>query len=221
MYASEPRGTPHRALARGALVVALAVLASSARALPIATLPTADSAPVPESDITLSTCPPRCDAESYARAHPSVVYKPVQPEEIVFDEDVHVIWGDAAGANWTIWGRTGEPTITVWDDSMWVEDADIRIVDRAVGPTSPYSISRENRILAPRSADAQEVRIRGRAPAEAPPPELARLDEMPSDLLTPTPRSRFAEILERVSRSRYAVGAVTLLVVVLMARLAR
>ncbi|MEZ4216588.1 MAG: hypothetical protein R3E88_08930 [Myxococcota bacterium] len=199
----------------------MATVATAADALPILELPDAAPDPIATSDISLDTCPPRCAAVVYARANPSVVFRPVEPDEIVFEGDTELVWGDAEGERWTIWGRRSGPLVTVWDDSMWIEDDGIVVLDVPVRPKSLYSVSAENRILPPSGGEARGVRVRTEGLRAAAPTELSQLDDIPAELLTPAPRSAFAEVLERVSKSRYAVGAVTLLVVVLMARLAR
>ena len=177
--------------------------------------------PLPFEQLELDPCPPRCSAVEYARLSPSELYKPIEPEEVIFDGEAALIWGDAAGSAWVIWGRRAGLEMTVWDDSMWVEEQLVGILLPIPGAQSPYGVSPENRLLDRRSAGTARSRVRVAGVAPAPPPALARIDDIPSDLLTPREKGAFAKLLERISKSRYAVGLITLLVVVLMARLAR
>ncbi|MEE3329600.1 MAG: hypothetical protein VX246_01920 [Myxococcota bacterium] len=182
---------------------------------------------LPAQIIELNSCPPRCAASTYAQLNPSKFYQPLEPDEIVFDGQTSLIWGNSAGSGWLIWGRATGPTITVWDSSMWIDEAEPIGVDLPHVAAGQYKVSKELRIKAPRSA---RTRRRGstrstsavsNALANAQASDLGDAGVAPPDLLTPTEPSWFATVLERLSQSQYAVGAVTLSLVVLMARLVR
>ena len=182
---------------------------------------------IPAHIIELNACPPRCVASTYARLNPSKLYQPLEPDDIVFDGQTSLIWGNSAGSGWLIWGQATGPTITVWDSSMWAEEGGHISVDLPHVAAAPYKVSKELRIKAPRSG---RTRRRGSAAtrldvsnalANAEASDLGDRGVTPPDLLTPTEPNWFSDILERLSQSQYAVGAVTLSLVLLMARLVR
>ena len=188
--------------------------------------PTA-SPPIPAQVIELNSCPPRCAAATYARRNPNKLYRPLEPDETVFDGRSSLIWGNSAGSGWLIWGQATGPSITVWDSSMWVDEAEAPAAELPHVSASPYSVSAELRIKAPRSArtrsggsGAASLNVAS-ALAKAQASDLGDLDAAPPELFTPTEPSWFATVLERLSQSQYAVGAVTLGLLVLMARLVR
>ena len=177
---------------------------------------------IPLDVIQLDPCPPRCSASAYARLHPSVVYKPVEPDDIIFDGETSLIWGTSAGSEWLLWGGARGPFVTVWDESMWVEDIDTRVA--AAPDKSKYRISQGMNI-----PDVRPKRTRGAAAGsrsseqlqDGEAPQLGGLDEVPPESLTPIDHGWLATVLGQLSKSQYAVGAVTLGLMALMARLLR
>ena len=208
-----------------ALAAAAACLgATTAQPLSLLDHATLEIATIPLQRIELDPCPPRCEARLYAMRNPSELYRPLQPDEIVFEGEAALIWGDAPGARWLIWSARDAPTVTVWDDSMWADEDDLLVEEAPVADNSPYSVSKELQIQDPRPGRRSPRRRQaGAATALAPDAEqqLARLDEAPPEILTPTERSWLANLLDRLSKSQYAVAGVTLALITLMARLAR
>lgn len=182
---------------------------------------------LPARIIELNLCPPRCAAETYARLNPSRLYRPLEPGDIIFDGQISLIWGNAAGSGWLIWGKAIGPTVTVWDSSMWIDAGQPSAVNLPHVSASPYRVSKELRIKPPpsarprRSGSAASGRQVSRALANAQQSDLGDAGVAPPDLLTPTDPNWLSGVLERVSQSQYAVGAVTLSLLALMARLVR
>ena len=176
---------------------------------------------IPLDVIQIKPCPPRCSASTYARLQPSVVYKPLEPDEILFDGGTSLIWGTSAGSEWLLWSRKNGPLVTVWDKSMWTEEANIEHHLDEDAPKSPYSVSKEMKIQSfgpKRTRGAVAGSRRHNPPAKK---KILELGEIPPELLTPIERGWLTNLLEQVSKSQYAVGAVTLALMALMARLVR
>lgn len=176
---------------------------------------------IPLDVIQLNPCPPRCSANAYARLHPSVVYKPLEPDEIVFDGSTSLIWGTSAGSEWLLWGRSSGPVVTVWDESMWVEETQIEMRRDGGTQKSQYGVSKKIRIPNLRPKRARGAVAGARRGEKLADTKALELGEVRPELLTPIERGWLANLLEQLSKSQYAVGAVTLGLMALMARLVR